>query len=163
MLSLLLVAALAGGGWLTWRLLRTNDAWQEHAQEWQRLAERHGEDLAQSQADLEATQSELDAVSAQLATAQERITELADEKAQLGDESAFQQQLADYQSRVSTAAGDVATALATCIEGQESLIEYLDNAELYDADSLAAYRASVQQYCGDARDANAQLQAELAQ
>ncbi len=160
-LSVLLVAALAGGAWLALYLLRVNEQWQEHSQQWQALAEQHGADLAQARSDLEATSSELAAVRGQLATAQERITQLADEKAQLGDESALTQQLADYQRRVSTAAGQVATALATCIDGQEALIRYLENSELYDPASLASYRADVERYCGDARDANAELQSEL--
>lgn len=160
-LSVLLVASLAGGAWLALYLIRVNGQWQEHSQEWQTLAEQHGAELAQARSDLEATSSELDAVRGQLATAQERITQLADEKAQLGDESALTQQLADYQERVSTAAGQVATALATCIDGQEALIRYLENSELYDPASLASYRADVERYCGDARDANAELQSEL--
>jgi chromosome segregation ATPase len=159
----LLVAALAGGGWLAWHLVQVNDAWQEHSQQWEALARKHGEELAQARADLEAEQSELAAVREQLATAQDRITQLADEKAQFGDEAAFQQQLADYQQRVSKAAGQVATALATCIDGQEELIGYIENADQYDPGSLAAYRQDVEGYCDDARDANASLQAELAQ
>ncbi len=161
LLSVLLAAALGGGAWLATYLIGVNDQWQAHSQQWQSLAEQHGADLAQARSDLEATSSELDAVRTQLATAQDRITQLADEKAQLGDESAITQQLADYQQRVSTAAGQVATALATCIDGQEALIRYLENSDLYDPASLATYRADVERYCGDARDANAELQAEL--
>ena len=118
-LSVLLALVLAVSAGLTWYLLRVNAAWQEHSQQWEALAEEHGADLAQARSDLEATRTELQAVQDQLATAQTRITQLADEKAQLGDESAAQQQLADYQARVSKAAGQVATALATCIDGQE--------------------------------------------
>jgi chromosome segregation ATPase len=160
-LSVLLVLALGAGGWLTWHLLRVNAAWQEHTEEWQALAEQHGAELGQTRAELEATRTELAAVQDQLATAQERITQLADEKAQLGDESAAQQQLADYQARVSRAAGDVATALAICIDGQEELIGYLEEAEKWDPASLALRRSQVEQYCSDATKANAQLQAEL--
>jgi outer membrane murein-binding lipoprotein Lpp len=159
-LAVLLGIVLAGASGLTWYLLKVNAAWQEHSQQWQALAEQHGADLARAQADLEATRTELAAVHDQLATAQERITQLADEKARLGDESAAQQQLVDYQARISTAAGQVATALATCIDGQEALITYLDSGQ-YDPTSLASYRKDVQSYCGNARDANTALQAEL--
>lgn len=162
-LSVLLAIALAAGAGLTWYLLRVNAAWQEHSQQWEALAEQHGNDLAQARADLEATRTELQAVQDQLATAQTRITQLADEKAQLGDESAAQQQLADYQARVSKAAGQVATALATCIDGQEQLIGYIENSAAFDQAQLAAYRQDVENYCGNARDANAALQAELNQ
>jgi chromosome segregation ATPase len=161
-LSVLLAVALGAGAGLTWHLLRVNAAWQEHSQQWEALAKQHGADLAQSRSDLEATRTELAAVQDQLTNAQSRITQLADEKAKLGDQSAAQQQLADYQARISTAAGQVATALATCIDGQESLITYLEDSAKYDPTSLASYRANVQNYCGQARDANATLQAELA-
>lgn len=162
-LSVLLALVLAVSAGLTWYLLRVNAAWQEHSQQWEALAEEHGADLAQARSDLEATRTELQAVQDQLATAQTRITQLADEKAQLGDESAAQQQLADYQARVSKAAGQVATALATCIDGQEQLIGYIEDAAHYDQAQLAAYRQDVENYCGNARDANAALQAELGQ
>ncbi len=160
-LSVLLGLVLAGGAGLTWYLLRVNAAWQEHAQQWEALAGQRGSDLAQARSDLEATRTELAAVQDQLTTAQTRITQLADEKAQLGDESAARQQLVDYQARVSRAAGQVATALATCIDGQESLIGYIENSALYDQAQLAGYRRDVENYCGNARDANAALQAEL--
>jgi len=153
-LSVLLVASLTAGGLTVAYLLRTTAAWQDTAAQWEHVARVHGAEVAEAQADLAATRE-------QLATAQTRITQLADEKAQLGDESAATQQLADYQARISRAAGDVATALATCIDGQQNLIGYLQNPQLYDAAALASFRADVDQYCGAARDANAALQAEL--
>lgn len=160
-LSVVLAVVVAAAGGLTWYLLHVNAAWQQHSQQWQALAQQHGADLAQARSDLEATRTELQGVTDQLATAQNRITQLADEKAQLGDQTAAQQQLADYQARISTAAGQVATALATCIDGQEQLIGYIENSAQYDAQSLATYRQDVENYCGNARDANASLQAEL--
>lgn len=161
-LSVALGLVLVGGGVLTGYLLRVNAAWQRHSQEWEALAVQHGTDLAQAQSDLEATRTELQGVQDQLATAQARITQLADEKAQLGDESAAQQQLADYQQRVSHAAGQVATALSSCIDGQQQLITLLGNQSAWDPASLATYRQQVNDYCTSARAANASLQAELA-
>ena len=140
---------------------RRTQAWQDSTQQWETLARTTGEELATAQADLAATQAELDATTAQLATAQERITQLADEKAQLGDTSASQQQLADYQSRVSQAAGQVATALASCVDGQQRLIGYLQDSAQYDQDDLARFTADVQTVCAQATDANAALQREL--
>ncbi|WP_235522407.1 hypothetical protein [Cellulomonas sp. Root137] len=160
-LAVLLVATLVGAGLVLSRMFSTNEAWQASTQEWETLARSTGEQLAASQADLEATQAELDAISAQLATAQQRITQLADEKAQLGDTSASQQQLADYQSRVSQAAGQVATALASCVDGQQRLIGYLQNSSQYDPDDLARFTTDVQTVCARATDANAALQREL--
>jgi len=160
-LAVLLVAVLVASAVLGWRLWTTTQAWQESAAGWEELARTHGEDLAQTTAELEATTGELDATRGQLAAATARITELADEKAQLGDTTAAQQQLADYQQRVSQAAGRVATALATCIDGQEKLIGYLEDAASYDAADIARFRGDVERVCGAATDANAQLQTEL--
>ncbi|GAA4628902.1 hypothetical protein [Cellulomonas oligotrophica] len=160
-LAVVLVAVLVGAGVLGTHLWRTTQAWGEAAADWERLAREHGEELAQSRADLDATSAELAGVQAQLANAQSRITSLADEKAQLGDTSAATQQLADYQARVSQAAGQVATALASCIEGQEQLIGYLREQEQYDAQELAGFEADVDEVCGAATEANDSLQAEL--
>jgi len=161
-LSVVLGLVLVGGGVLTGYLLRVNAAWQQHSQEWQALATQHGADLAQAQFDLESTRTELQGVRDQLATAQARITQLADEKAQLGDESAAQQQLTDYQQRVSHAAGQVATALSSCIDGQQQLITLLGNQSAWDPAQLATFKQQVNDYCAGARAANASLQAELA-
>jgi uncharacterized phage infection (PIP) family protein YhgE len=150
----LLVLVVAASGTAIWYLLRTTNAWHDSSDDWQGLAREHGQEVAALQADLADTRD-------QLATAQARITELADEKAQLGDESAATQQLADYQARISQAAGEVATALATCISGQEDLIGYMEDAALYDPADLASFRSEVEQYCQAATDANEQLQAEL--
>ncbi|MCC2316266.1 hypothetical protein [Cellulomonas xiejunii] len=160
-LAVLLVAVLVASGLLGWRLWTTTQAWQESAAGWEELARTHGEELAQTTAELEATTGELEATRGQLAAATARITELADEKAQLGDTTAAQQQLADYQQRVSQAAGRVATALATCIDGQEKLIGYLEDAASYDAADIARFRGDVERVCGAATDANTQLQTEL--
>lgn len=160
-LAVLLVATLVVGGLLLSHMLTTNQAWQSSTQDWETLARSTGTDLAASQADLEANQAELDATRAQLATAQQRITELADEKAQLGDTSASQQQLADYQSRVSQAAGQVATSLAACVDGQQRLIGYLQNSSQYDQADLDRFTTDVQTVCAKATDANAALQREL--
>ncbi|WP_315098045.1 hypothetical protein [uncultured Cellulomonas sp.] len=160
-LALLLVATLVGAGLVLSRMFATNEAWRDSTQRWETLARSTGEQLAASQADLDATRAELEAVSAQLATAQERITQLADEKAQLGDTSASQQQLADYQARVSQAAGQVATALASCVDGQQRLIGYLQDSDQYDPADLARFTSDVQTVCATATDANAALQREL--
>ena len=160
-LAVLLVGTLVAGGLLLAHMLTTNDAWQASAQDWETLARSTGTELATSQADLAANQAELDATRAQLATAQERITQLADEKARLGDTSASQQQLADYQSRVSQAAGQVATALAACVDGQQRLIGYLQNSAQYDQADLDRFTSDVQTVCARATEANAALQREL--
>jgi len=160
-LSLLLVGVLLGAGLLLARMITVNQAWQEASADWEQLARTHGEQLATAQGQLDATSSELESVRSQLATAQQRITQLADEKAQLGDTTEAQRQLADYQERVSQAAGNVAVALASCIDGQRQLIGYMDEADRYDATQLAGFRQQVETLCGAATDANTQLQREL--
>jgi hypothetical protein len=142
-------------------LLVLTRAHEERAQEWEELSRTTGTELAQVRSDLTGALAELDAVRAQLQTAQTRITELADEKAQLGDDREVQRQLVDYQARVSEAAGTVASALETCVDGQYQLIGYLQNPAAYDAADLERFRTDVQQVCGAARDANAALQREL--
>ncbi len=142
-------------------LWRSADSWATAAADWEALARQHGEEVAVAQAEIEALSSELEATRGQLTTAQARITELADEKARLGDTTAAQQQLADYQARVSQAAGQVATALASCIDGQERLIGYLEEASRYDPADLQRFRGDVERVCGSATDANTSLQREL--
>ncbi|NNH08668.1 hypothetical protein HLB10_16475 [Cellulomonas fimi] len=160
-LAVALVLVLALGTLLAVRLVTTTRAWERTAADWEELARTHGTQLAQAQVDLEAAQAELSDTQAQLATAQQRITELADEKARLGDTTASQQQLADYQARVSEAAGQVATALANCIDGQERLIGYLRESDRYDPADLERFATDVDRVCGAATDANAELQREL--
>jgi hypothetical protein len=162
-LAVLLVLLMLVAGGLTAYLWRTTDAWRASSAQWEGLARESASELGTTQDELTTAQDELTETHVQLATAQDRITELADEKAQLGDDSATQQQLADYQARVSQAAGQVATALATCIDGQQQLISYMEAAEDYDPAELARFREDVDTLCAQATDANTQLQTELEQ
>lgn len=157
---MLAVLVLALGAGATYLLVAT-DRWQQSSKDWQLLALRTATERDAARADLASAQAELTDVSGQLATATARITELADEKAKLGDDAVVQQSLVDYQSRVSQAAGSVATALATCIDGQQRLITYVEDADKYNPDDLARFRADVTRVCGQAEDANAALQREL--
>ena len=156
-LSILLALTLG----LATYLLLTTRAYERRSTEWEAAARTTGSDLTQARADLEATTSDLAATRDQLATAQARIIQLADEKAQLGDDRAIQRQLVDYQQRISAAAGNVATALSSCIDGQYKLIGYLENPGAYVQADLAQFRTDVQTVCGAATDANAALQREL--
>ncbi|MGN8246437.1 hypothetical protein ACTHAM_000100 [Cellulomonas soli] len=160
-LAVALVLVVAVAGLLVARMVRTTQAWESTAAQWEALAREHGEDLAVTRVDLDTALAELDSTSAQLATAQARITELADEKAQLGDATESQRQLADYQARVSAAAGTVATALTSCVDGQQRLIEYLKDSAAYDAADLARFEQDVERVCDAATAANTALQQEL--
>ncbi|WP_448060321.1 hypothetical protein [Cellulomonas hominis] len=155
--SVLLVAALALSGYL-WQVTRAHERTNA---ELTQAARDIGTELAKTRAELEGTVGELEGTQSQLATAQERITALADEKAQLGDDREIQRQLVDYQERVSQAARNVASALSNCIDGQNQLITYLENAAAYDPADLERFKAEVQTVCGAATDANTQLQREL--
>ena len=143
-------------------LYRTTGAWEARADDYLTVARSLGGDLATSRGELAGTQAELDAVRSQLATARARIIELADEKAQLGDDREVQQQIVDYQERVTEAAGRVALALDQCVQGQNQLIGYLQNAEQYDPLELERYGTDVQTVCQTATEANTALQRELA-
>ncbi len=155
--SVLLVAALALSGYL-WQVTRAHERTNA---ELTKAARDIGTELAKTRAELEGTVGELEGTQSQLATAQERITALADEKAQLGDDREIQRQLVDYQERVSQAARNVASALSNCIDGQNKLITYLEDAAAYDPADLARFKSEVQTVCGAATDANTQLQREL--
>ncbi|MCV2393398.1 hypothetical protein OEB99_03685 [Actinotalea sp. M2MS4P-6] len=158
-LLLLCTAVLAASTTYLWR---TSDAWEERAGDYEAVSRDLGAQLADTKQELDSTMGELDAVSAQLQTAQTRIIELADEKAQIGDDREAQRLLADYQERVTEAAGRVALALDQCVQGQNQLIGYLENADLYDPADLDAYATDVQDLCQAATDANTALQSELA-
>ena len=161
-LVVVLVLALGLAAAAAAHLYRTSEAWEARSEEYRAAAEELGGTLAGSQADLAGARAELDAVRSQLATQKERIDELANEKAQLGDDRAVQQQLIDYQERVSTAAGDVALALDQCVQGQNQLIGYMENADQYDPVELEQFGTDVQALCQAATEANIELQRELA-
>ena len=153
----MLVAALAGAAYLG-VLAR---AWSDRADALGATADDLGARLARAEADLEQRTGELGTATAELATAQARIIELADEKARTGDDREVQRQLVAYQERVSEAAAAVATSLRSCVSGQDTLIDYLRQPELYDPDDLARFEGEVAALCGQAAAANDDLQREL--
>lgn len=157
-LAVLLVAAAALATVLWLRVV----SWQDYAARVEDQGRDVGTELATLRAQHEGTLGELAAVSDQLATAQERIVQLADEKAQVGDDREVQRQLVDYQARISQAAANVASALSTCIDAQNQLITYLEDAESYDPADLERFKGDVQGVCAAATDANTELQRQLA-
>lgn len=157
-LAVLLVAATALATVLWLRVV----SWQDYAAQVEDRGRDVGSELATLRAQHEGTLGELAAVSDQLATAQERIVQLADEKAQVGDDREVQRQLVDYQARISRAAANVASALSTCIDAQNQLITYLEDAESYDPADLERFKGDVQGVCAAATDANTELQRQLA-
>ncbi|RPF22010.1 hypothetical protein [Myceligenerans xiligouense] len=154
--ALVLALALAGYLWVT------TTQWQRTAQEWEGEAHRYASEAAALDQQLEGANAELTAARDQLAAATGRISELANEKAQLGDENVASQQHLDYQARVSEAAAKVAVALGSCVNAQEQLIGYLEDADAYDPADLTRFQNQVGDLCDKANDANDALQAELA-
>ncbi|WP_240645876.1 hypothetical protein [Georgenia sp. SYP-B2076] len=156
-LVVVLVAALAGGTYLG-VLARS---WSVRAGALEATATDLGTRLARAEADLDQRTSELGTATAQLDTAQARIIELADEKARTGDDREVQRQLATSQERVSEAAASVASSLQSCVAGQDTLIGYLHEADLYDPAELARFEGEVATLCDQAAAANDRLQREL--
>ncbi|WP_234346430.1 hypothetical protein [Cellulomonas timonensis] len=142
-------------------LLVAARALEQRNAEWEQVARLTGHELAQARDDLAGALAELDGTRAQLGAAQNRITELADEKAQLGDDREVQQRVVDYQEKVSEAARKVTTALTSCVDGQNKLIEYMQDPTLYDATDLTRFRTDVTRVCEAATDANTALQEVL--
>jgi signal transduction histidine kinase len=153
---LALVTALASYLWV--RTVR----YEEYAAGIEAQGRAIGTELATLRTQHDGTLAELDAVNEQLSTAQSRITQLADEKAQVGDDREVQRQLVDYQERISQAAANVASALSTCIDAQNQLITYLENAQAYDPADLQRFKSDVQGVCNAATVANTELQRQLA-
>lgn len=156
-LAVLLVAvsALAAFFWIR------SDRWAAYADQVEQDAGVIGEDLTVLRAQHEETVAELGRVQEQLAASQQRVTELAAEKAEVGDDREAQRQLVDYQERISAAAGTVATSLTECINRQQELVGYLDNAAAYDPADLERFREQVDSLCASAATANDALQQEL--
>jgi len=150
------VSALAAFFWVR------GDRWAAYAAGVESDAGEIGEDLAQLRAEHEGTVAELTTVQEQLAASQQRVTELAAEKAEVGDDREAQRQLVDYQERISAAAGSVATSLNECINRQQELLGYLDNAAAYDPADVTRFRQQVDALCASASTANDSLQQELA-
>ncbi|GAB3169689.1 hypothetical protein GCM10027059_35040 [Myceligenerans halotolerans] len=156
-LAVLLVLALMLAGYL-WV---TTTQWQRTAEEWESEAHRYASEAAALDQQLDGANAELTAARDQLAAATGRISELANEKAQLGDENVASQQHLDYQARVSEAAAKVAVALGQCVNAQEQLIGYLEDADAYDPTDLTRFKNQVGDLCDKANDANDALQQEL--
>jgi S1-C subfamily serine protease len=147
-LAVALVSALV----LTAYLWVTTTQWQRTAGEWEDHATRYAAAAAALEQQLAGANTELAAARAQLATATGRISELANEKAQLGDENVASRQHLDYQARVSDAAAKVAVALGQCVNAQEQLIGYMEDADAYDAADLRRFRNQVGDLCDKATD-----------
>ncbi|GAB4085146.1 hypothetical protein GCM10028784_17760 [Myceligenerans cantabricum] len=153
--ALVLAVVLAAYLWVT------TTQWQRNAEEWKGEALRYGADVATLNQQLDGANAELSSARDQLAAATGRISELANEKAQLGDENVASRQHLDYQARVSEAAAKVAVSLGQCVDAQEQLIGYLEDAGAYDAADLSRFQDQVGALCAKASDANTSLQEEL--
>ncbi|MFN3867045.1 MAG: hypothetical protein ACK4MD_10095 [Demequina sp.] len=148
---------------LDWYLWNTTEEWEARSEALTEINYDLGARLSSEQQTTMQLASEIDLLTQQLATSNQKVTALSAEKASAVDESAFYlQQIDALEGTVSSAAG-VANALHRCVDGQQELITYLQDAESYDPDELAAFSSSVRALCAEAERANERLQTALAE
>ncbi|WP_062294439.1 hypothetical protein [Demequina phytophila] len=158
MLTVLLLAASA----LIAYLWRVSNAWEERAVAITEANYDIGSELAQERDTLTVTQDQLDLVSQQLSTSKDTVTRLQAENAQWGDDAAYAQEEIAALQTIITNASAVATSLSRCIDGHTQLVEYLDNPDDIKPKELRAFRASVDELCQSAADANVAFQQSVA-
>jgi uncharacterized protein HemX len=131
----LVVAALAaiGFGVFSAYLWSVHSQYVAQNEELREIADGLGTDVAERQASLESLQAELDDTAAQLQVAKDTINGLANSEAQAGD---------DRQALV-----DVAEGLQECADARQDLIDHLNEAHLWTAESLRATENSITEYC----------------
>lgn len=159
LLSVALVAALAGGGYLG--LL--SHQWNERSGEWEAQSRELGQRVADLSTDLEGITGDLTSTRDQLTTAQQRITELADEKAQVGDDRESQRiAVSDFQA-VAEAAVDVSSKMGDCVTAQNSLLGFLSAPDSTTPEGLQQATDDTNSICKVATDSYNALQRDLSQ
>ena len=156
-----LVLLLAGAATLDWYLWRTSNEWEARSEALTAINYDLGGRLSAEQQTTMQLSNEIDLLTQQLATSNQKVTDLSAEKASAVDESAYYLQEIDaLEQNVESAAG-TASALQRCVDGQQELVTYLQDAELYDPEDLEAFRTSVDELCTQAEEANVRLQDSL--
>jgi hypothetical protein len=159
LLSVALVAALAGGGYLG--LL--SHQWNERSGEWEAQSRELGQRVADLTTDLEGITGDLTSTRDQLTTAQQRITELADEKAQVGDDRENQRiAVSDFQA-VAEAAVDVSSKMGDCVTAQSALLGFLSAPDSTTPEGLQQATDDTNSICTVAIDSYTALQRDLSQ
>jgi outer membrane murein-binding lipoprotein Lpp len=159
LLSVALVAALAGGGYLA----VLSNQWSERSGEWEAQSRDLGQQVADLTTDLEGITSDLTSTRDQLTTAQQRITELADEKAQVGDDRETQRIIASDIQAVAEAAVDVSSKMGDCVTAQSTLLGYLAAPDSTTPEILQQATDDTNSICTTAVDSYTALQQDLSQ
>lgn len=159
LLSVALVAALAGGGYLA----VLSHQWNERSGEWEAQSRSLGQQVADLTTDLEGITSDLTSTRDQLTTAQQRITELADEKAQVGDDRETQRIIASDIQAVAEAAVDVSSSMGECVTAQSTLLGYLAAPDSTTPEVLQQATDDTNSICKTAVDSYTALQQDLSQ
>lgn len=159
LLSVALVAALAGGGYLA----VLSHQWNERSGEWEAQSRGLGQQVADLTTDLEGITSDLTSTRDQLTTAQQRITELADEKAQVGDDRETQRIIASDIQAVAEAAVDVSSSMGECVTAQSTLLGYLAAPDSTTPEILQQATDDTNSICKAAVDSYTALQQDLSQ
>ena len=159
LLSVALVAALAGGGYLA----VLSNQWNERSGEWEAQSRDLGQQVADLTTDLEGITSDLTSTRDQLTTAQQRITELADEKAQVGDDRETQRIIASDIQAVAEAAVDVSSKMGDCVTAQSTLLGYLAAPDSTTPEILQQATDETNSVCTTAVDSYTALQQDLSQ
>lgn len=159
LLSVALVAALAGGGYLA----VLSHQWNERSGEWEAQSRDLGQQVADLTTDLEGITSDLTSTRDQLTTAQQRITELADEKAQVGDDRETQRIIASDIQAVAEAAVDVSSSMGECVTAQSTLLGYLAAPDSTTPEILQQATDDTNSICKIAVDSYTALQQDLSQ
>jgi len=153
-LAVLLLGTAIFAGYL-WNVSR---AWEDKSATVDAANYTLGTRLANEQSEVVRLTGELDLMSDQLATAQQRITELADINAQAGDNVQYYvQSITELSDQLANATA-VAAALNRCVEGKAQLVDYVRNAQNYDATDVEQFEASLTTLCANATAANLELQ-----
>lgn len=159
LLSVALVAALAGGGYLA----VLSNQWSERSGEWEAQSRDLGQQVADLTTDLEGITGDLTSTRDQLTTAQQRITELADEKAQVGDDRETQRIIASDIQAVAEAAVDVSSKMGDCVTAQSTLLGYLAAPDSTTPEILQQATDDTNSICTTAVDSYTALQQDLSQ
>lgn len=147
------LAVVAAGALATY-LWRTTDEWRAEAEERGAAAAQLEEQRDELAAELDQAQRDLTATEDQLGEVQDRLLSLANEQAQTDDQLAVTQIIAQDVA-------DVAAQLHQCVQGQDTVIDALENIEQYDPDSVADTAAAVREDCDQARQASEDLERRL--
>lgn len=161
-LSLLLVTGLLiTSALMTYEMSQRSQEWSDQVDDITATNYDLGQQIADSEAEVVRLNDKIDLLEQQLSNSKDTVLKLSDEKAQWRDDTEFAQQQVEATEELLTTATSVANALQRCTDGQAELREYITNADDYEPEELTAYQESVTELCGNAEQANTDLQRAL--